>query len=276
MRRPDAAPGKTVAWLLLALAMPALAQQHDHGAATAAVSAHDHTAAADAPNDTATTTSNDASQFADAVHMNMMEHGGAPNYLLLGERLERQVIDGEDSWLWEAQGWYGGDYRKLWVKTEGSYAASAAHIEHSELQLLYSRAVAPFWDLQLGLRHDEGDFESRDYAVAGLMGLAPYWFEVDAAAFISEKGKVSARVEAEYELRLTQKLLLQPRLELNHAFSDDQAAGVEQGAFDSSVGFRLRYEFVREFAPYVGIEWNLGSDGGRDDSRIVAGLRFWY
>lgn len=258
---------------LLAAAPFASAQQHDHAAAQSASAAvepaHDHAAMTTAVVDT-------NPQFSDAVHMNMMEHGGMLNYLVLGERFEQQSIDGEDSWLWEAQGWYGSDYRKLWVKTEGNYSEGASDVEHSELQLLFSRAVAPFWDVQMGLRHDDGDFESRDYAVVGLMGLAPYWFEIDTAAFVSDEGDVSARLEAEYELRFTQKLLLQPRLEVNHAFSDDKAAGIDRGAFDSSIGLRLRYEFIREFAPYVGVEWNVDGDNNEDESRIVAGLRFWY
>jgi copper resistance protein B len=255
--------------LLCIAASPGAAQQHDHSAAAAPAATHEHGAMFDAAPDT-------TAQFADAAHRNMMEHGGMLNYLLLGERFERQSIDGEDRWLWEAQGWYGGDYQKLWLKTEGSYAEAIPDRDHSELQVLYSRAVAPFWDVQMGLRHDESDFESRSYATFGLMGLAPYWFEIDGAAFVSEAGDVSARLEVEYELRFTQKLLLQPRLELNHAFASDAAAGIERGLFDSSLGLRLRYEVIREFAPYVGVEWNLGSDEGEDESRIVAGLRFWY
>lgn len=256
---------------LLAFAPSLIAQQHDHGATTPqAESAHDHAAMS------AAVSSDDTPQFSDALHTTMMEHGGMLNYLLLGERFEQQSLDGDDAWLWEAQGWYGSDYRKLWVKSEGTYAEADSSIEHSELQLLFSKAVAPFWDLQMGLRHDDNDFASRDYAVLGVMGLAPYWFEIDTAAFVSAEGDVSARLEAEYELRLTQKLLLQPRLELNHAFGADDDAGVDRGLFDSSVAFRLRYEFIREFAPYIGVEWNIGGDEGEDESRVVAGLRFWY
>lgn len=257
---------------LLSLLAPAVyAQDHaDHAAAASANDAlHDHAAMPQPP-------PHAAPEFADAIHVNRMEHGGMLNYLLLGERFEQQVLDGADALVWEAQGWYGGDYQKLWMKTEGSRAEGGSGIQQSELQVLYSRAVLPFWDLQLGLRHDTSDFASRNHAVLGLMGLAPYWFEIDAAAFVSDEGKASARIEVEYELRLTQKLLLQPRLELNHAFSSDEAAGVEQGASDSSFGLRLRYEFIREFAPYVGVEWDLGSDRRQQDSRVVAGVRFWY
>jgi copper resistance protein B len=206
------------------------------------------------------------------------EHGGMLNSLLMVDRLEQQQRRGDDERQWEAQGWYGGDYHKLWLKTEGEHDDTA---KHAELQALYSRAVAPYWDLQAGLRHDAGSAASRaysrSYAVLGLQGLAPYWFEVDAALFLSEHGDLSVRVETEYELHLTQKLLLQPRLELNHAFVDDLAVGVAQGFTDSSVGLRLRYEFIREFAPYVGVEWSVGKTHvNTDESRLVAGVRFWY
>lgn len=221
-----------------------------------------------------------------ASHMNRMMHGGMPNWLLMGDRLEYTGNDGRELLQWEAQGWYGTDEHKLWVKSEGEYDRDASVTEHAELHLLYSRPVAPYWDLQAGLRHDDGDAGTVSYATIGILGLAPYWFETDAALFVSESGAISARLEVEYELRFTQRLILQPRLELNHAFADDAAAAVRQGFNDSSFGLRLRYEVRREFAPYVGVEW-WRADGaaaadlrraGRDDSetRVVAGLRLWY
>ena len=154
------------------------------------------------------------------------------------------------------------------------------------MQLLYSRAIAPFWDLQAGLRHDDVDGAARAQAALGLMGLAPYWFELDAAAFISEDGDLSARFEAEYELRFTQRLLLQPRVELNYSFADTPELQIGKGFSEASFGLRLRYEVLREFAPYLGVEWtraygntaNLLRSAGVDaaDTRVVAGLRFWY
>lgn len=213
--------------------------------------------------------------------MAMMMHGDSINYLLLGERFER--LEGE-GFNWEAQGWVGRDLDKLWFKTEGQRAQGTTG--RAEVQALYSRAVAPFWDLQAGLRHDTGTGATRTHAVFGLMGLAPYWFELDLAAFVSERGDVSTRLEAEYELRLSQRLLLQPRVELNYSFADDAAAGVGQGFSDTSVGLRLRYEIRREFAPYLGVEWHrafgttaqlLDNQGReREDLRVVTGLRFWY
>lgn len=221
----------------------------------------------------------------EAQHLNHAMHGDSVNWLLLADRFE-YAKDETETLQWEAQGWIGSDYNKLWLKTEGNYDPDADTSEKTELQLLFGRAVAPFWDLQAGLRHDEGEHASRDYAVLGVQGLAPYWFEVDAAAFVSDAGELSTRVEAEYELRLTQRLILQPRVELGYAFGDDAEAGVWQGLHEASLGLRLRYEVLREFAPYAGVEWwqAHGSTGaalersGLDNRefRLVAGVRLWY
>lgn len=257
--------------LFASLPLVSLAAEHDHGSGTAdvpPVSAVDHSAHLAAANVTPTNTV--------AAHTAMMEHGGMLNWFAMAERLERHQQDGEDLTLWDAQGWFGGDYHKLWLKTEGEWLHDTSEVGHSELQLLYSRAVAPFWDLQAGLRHDEGMLATRNYAVFGVQGLAPYWFEVDMAAFISEEAGLQLRLEAEYDLRLTQKLLLQPRLQFNHAFDDDVAAGIRQGVADSNVALRLRYEIRREFAPYIGIERDFGGHRQPDETRLVAGLRLWW
>jgi copper resistance protein B len=221
-----------------------------------------------------------------ARHLNSMMHGGMSNWLLMADRLELARHDGKQRLQWEAQGWYGTDEHKLWLKSEGDYHRAAQDTEHAELQLLYSRPVAAYWDLQAGLRHDDGAAGSVAYAAFGILGLAPYWFETDAALFVSEQGKWSARLEVEYELRFTQRLILQPRLELNHAFAAAAEAGVQQGFHDNSFGLRLRYEVLRELAPYVGVEWwqargasaaqlqRAGQDAR--EARVVAGLRFWY
>lgn len=289
-------------WLLYAVLLGApavLGQEHDHTAAAAPAepqstvdhSAHtgtaevtpaavDHSAHVAAP-PARVPDRDESAAMQEARHVGMMMHGDAINYLLLGERFER--LD-DERFNWEAQGWFGRDLDKLWFKTEGHREQGTT--ERAEVQALYSRAVAPFWDLQAGLRHDAGVGATRTHAVFGLMGLAPYWFEVDLAAFLSEHGDVSTRLEVEYELRLSQRLLLQPRVELNYSFSDDVAAGIGQGFSDTSVGLRLRYEIRREFAPYLGVEWSrafgttaqlFGNQGKeRDDLTVVAGLRVWY
>ena len=222
----------------------------------------------------------------EAHAMSQAAHGGSINWLLMADRFEYLEDSGDERLQWEAQSWIGGDLNKFWFKTEGTYERDAASEVDAEVQLLYSRAFAPFWDLQTGLRHDEGAYASADYAVLGINGLAPYWFEVDAAAFLSDSGKVSTRLEVEYELRFSQRLILQPRLELNYAFADDPDLNSWQGMQEASFSLRLRYEFLREFAPYVGVEWSraYGKTGtvlqrsGLDDreASVVAGLRVWY
>lgn len=213
-------------------------------------------------------------------------HGNLTNWLLMTDRFEFTQHDNKDMLQWELQGWIGKDEHKLWLKSEGERDLDADDTEAAELQLLYSRAIAPYWDVQAGLRHDDGDAGSVSYAAFSLLGLAPYWFETDAALFLSETGKWSARLEVEYELRFTQRLILQPRMELNYAFSDDRTAATLQGFNENSLGLRLRYEFRREVAPYVGFEWwqargaagaalqRAGED--RSEGRVVAGLRVWY
>ena len=222
----------------------------------------------------------------DARHMNMMMHGDIINTYILADRVELIGDDDEELLQWEMQGWVGGDLDKFWFKTEGVYDTDSKHSEETEVQALYSRAVAPYWDLQAGVRQDNGFGPARTYAVLGFQGLAPYWFELDAAAFISERGDLSTRLEAEYDLRFTQRLLLQPRLELNYAFADDAAVAAGKGLRDASFGLRLRYEIRREFAPYIGVEWHkayrntapyLDQQGNeRDSVNIVAGVRIWY
>lgn len=254
-------------WLLLLCPASLLAAEHDHGAQEV----------------DASVSTEPSPDLADAHAHMLAEHGASLNFLVLGERVEQRD---DDTQLWELQGWLGYDRDKMWLKTEGEYDTDANATEHGEVQLLYSRAIAPFWDVQLGLRHDDVGSDARSHVAIGLMGLAPSWFEIDAAAFISDAGDVSTRLEAEYELRFTQRLLLQPRLELNYSFGDDAAMQVGKGMSEASFGLRLRYEWRREFAPYAGVEWaraygdtaTLLRAAGDDssDTRFVAGVRFWY
>lgn len=246
-----------------------LAAEPDHTAHTAAVvtAPHDHAAM---------TTSGAPQPASPSIQLVAHDHGGMLNHFLMAERFERQQRDGNDVDVWDTQGWLGSDYHKLWLKTEGSWQPNSGKAGDVEVQLLYSRAVAPFWDLQAGIRHDEGGNASRDYVVFGMQGLAPYWFEVDVAAFVNEESGLQLRLDADYDLRLTQKLFLQPRLQLNHAFDDDKAGGIDQGIRDSNVALRLRYEVIREFAPYVGVERDIGGHRQPDELRVVAGIRVWY
>ncbi|MEL7537057.1 MAG: copper resistance protein B [Pseudomonadota bacterium] len=212
-------------------------------------------------------------------------HGAQINSLILAEQFEWLNND-DDALAWEAQAWVGGDINKFWFKTEGEYSTDESTFEAAEWQFLYSRAIHAFWDIQAGIRLDPEPGPARQYGVVSLQGLAPYWFEIDAALFLSDRGDLSARLEAEYELRLTQRLILQPKIELDLAASDDVATGVFSGLNTLEAGVRLRYEIRREFAPYIGVlhESALGdardavkaAGGDASDTMLIAGLRFWY
>ncbi|MCJ7592740.1 MAG: copper resistance protein B, partial [Woeseiaceae bacterium] len=158
--------------------------------------------------------------------------------------------------------------------------------ENAELQVLFSRRFSPFWDWQLGLRHDFGPDPDRTHLVIGLQGVVAYEFEWDSALFVSDEGDVTARIEAEYDLRVTQRLIMQPRFEINAAATDVPELGLGSGLNSTELGIRLRYEFKREFAPYIGVSWEKLYGDTADFSRlggeptsvtsIVLGIRAWF
>lgn len=203
-----------------------------------------------------------------------------------GDRLEYQTGEGNEKFLWDVQAWVGSDYNKIWFKSEGTWLLDPEKFDEAETELLYSRNIAAFWDLQIGMRHDFKPDPDRTFAAFGLEGLAPYWFEVEATAYISEDGDISAGFEAEYDLLLSQKLILQPRFETSVAVQEVEKYGVGRGLNDIELGVRLRYEIRREFAPYIGVSWSrklgetkdLAQDEGEDTDVIsfVAGLRVWF
>ena len=204
---------------------------------------------------------------------------------VLADRFEMRFGDAENSFVWDGQGWYGGDLNKLWIKTEGEYSFESDKVEDAEVQALWSRAIAPYFDFQAGIRQD---FEPNGltHGVVAIQGLAPYWFEVDASAFLSSDGDLTARFAAEYDFLLTQRLILQPRTEINIAASDIPALEKASGITNVDAGLRLRYEFSREFAPYIGVAWTgsvgdtadivRANGGNTEQSSIVLGLRMWY
>ncbi|MCL4113356.1 UNVERIFIED_CONTAM: hypothetical protein GTU68_027544 [Idotea baltica] len=216
----------------------------------------------------------------------VLHEGGAQktSYILFNQ-LEAQSANSSDDFYWNGQGWYGGDLNKLWFKTEGRSPLNSRDVEDAELQALYSRAIAPYWDIQAGIRHD---FEpkSLDHAVVALQGLAPYFFEVDISAFLSTDGDLTVRAELEYDLLLTQRLILQPRIEANFSAQDIAERDLGEGLNNIDTGVRLRYEFTREIAPYIGIEWQrsfgdtkrfIETAGGEPEQTVlVAGIRVWF
>ena len=212
------------------------------------------------------------------------EMGGMATGFVMADRFEFQSGD-EDRGTWDLQGWWGTDRHRFWWKSEGEYSFDESEFEEAEVQALWSRPVSAFWDAQLGVRYDI-EPDGLAHAVAGVQGLAPYWFEVDAAAFLSQDGDLTASAEVEYELLLTQRLILQPRLEVSLSAQDVPERELGSGLADTALGLRLRYEIVRELAPYVGVEWqrlwgdtaDLAAAAGRDDNDTVwiVGVRAWY
>lgn len=202
------------------------------------------------------------------------------------DQLEYRQQDGNDLLVWEGQGRIGNDEHKLTLKTEGEYERNADKFESAEIQLLYQRMISDFFDAQIGIRQDIKPDPSRTYGVIGINGLAPQWFETDASLFVSNKGDSSLRLEAEYDILFTQRLVLEPSAELDIAFSDDRPTGVGRGLSKLELGLRLRYEFTREFAPYVGINWerkigktaDFASEEGEDTNvfSLVAGVRVFF
>lgn len=211
-------------------------------------------------------------------------HGGQALFWFMADRSEYRVREGRDGYLWDLQGFYGGDIDKFWFKSEGEGSFGEA-IEAAEVQALWSHAIGPSFDLQAGVRQDVAP-RDRTYAVAGVQGLAPYLFELDLAAFLSDQGDLTARLEGELDQRITQRLILQPRAEIELAAQDVPELGIGAGIDTIELGLRLRYEFAREFAPYIGVEqeWKIGQSAdyaranGEDPgvTNYVAGVRFWF
>lgn len=203
---------------------------------------------------------------------------------ILGDLLEYRAARGPDARAWDAQAWLGGDFNKLWLKSEGEQGPGA-RTEQADLELLYARLIAPFWYLQAGAREHFRPSPSRASGVLSVQGIAPYWFDVEASVFVDQKAKVSAPVSLEYDLLFTQGLILQPRFETNLSAMTDEERELGRGFNDIEVGVRLRYEIHRQLAPYVGGNWTrqLGSTadfarqagGTVSELSAVVGLRIW-
>lgn len=205
--------------------------------------------------------------------------------MLLLDQLEvAHSRNGGNATFIDGEAWYGGDINKLWLKVEGGHAGGKWEDLRSEA--LWSHAVATYWNTQLGVRHDSGAGPGRTWAAFGIEGLAPYWFETDATFYVGQGGRTAARVQVEYELLFTQRLILQPKVEVNLYGKDDPQRGIGSGLSDLEAGLRLRYEARREFAPYVGVVWRQTfgrtADFARargeyaDDLQFIAGFRIWF
>jgi copper resistance protein B len=213
------------------------------------------------------------------------EHGSGNFHQILFNLAEYQARKGGDGYRWDGEAWFGGDINRLTLKSEGEGAVRGG-VDSAEVQALYSRAIDPYWNLQAGVRHDIRPRPSRTYATIGVEGLMPYMVEVEGALFLSDKGDLLARAEGYYDQRITQRLILQPRIELNFAAQDVPKDRIGSGLSNAELGLRLRYEIKREFAPYVGVSYDrkvgdtasyARQDGEHVGSTsLVIGIRSWF
>ena len=203
---------------------------------------------------------------------------------LMLDQLERRGSGDDRVDSWDAEAWVGKDLHKLWFKSQGE--RMSGRTENAELQLLYSKAMATYWDFQTGVRHDFEPSPSRTWLAVGFNGLAPYFFKIDTAFFVGESGRTAFRAEAEYDLLLTQRLVVTPEIEANFFGKNDPDIGIGSGLSDIEAGLRLRYEIRREFAPYIGIHWSRqygrtadfsrAAGESTSDTQIAVGLRAWF
>ena len=227
---------------------------------------------------------NDPARMA-AARAALLKGMGEKLSLVKVEQLEWRNHKGRDGYAWDAKAWYGGDIDKILLRSEGD-GARGESLEKGEIQGLWSHAVNHLYNVELGVRQDFAAGPKPTYAVIGLQGDAPYWVELESALYVSHKGDIHARVKAAHDMRITQELLLQPAVEVNAALQDVPERHIGRGLEDIELGLRLRYEIVREFAPYIGLHYErkLGrtADFARADGESVGqtsltiGVSFWF
>lgn len=211
-------------------------------------------------------------------------HDSAINSYFLADKLEWQNADDGSALAWDVSGWIGGDIDRLWLRSEGE--RSNGKTEDAEIQALWGHAISPWWDVVSGVRQDFKPGAPQTWAAFGLQGMALYNFEAEATAFIGESGQSAIRFEGDYDILLTNRLILQPTAEFNVYGKNDPQRGIGSGLSNSEAGLRLRYEIHREFAPYIGVTWNrtygntadyAREDGeDRSEARLVIGVRMWF
>lgn len=226
-----------------------------------------------------------AQAMAEARAVLRKEHGAILVRQILIDQLETGFHKGRQSYAWDAQGWVGGDIDRLWLKSEGE-GFHGERPEQVEVQALFSRAIDPWFNVQAGVRQDFASGPDRTHLVLGIQGLARYWFETDAALFLSAQGELTGRLQAEYDQRLTQRLILQPHIEFNLAAQDVPELGIGAGLRSTELGLRLRYQFVPEFAPYIGVRYEHAFGRTADFARargeeaagvaFLIGVRAWF
>lgn len=220
----------------------------------------------------------------DVDHGGHTVHDRAINFQVLFDQFEWQFVHGEQGQRWDSRSWVGGDVNRLLIRTEGD--AVDGVVDAAEAQVLYGRSINRFWDVVAGVRFDARPTPSHTWFAIGVQGLAPQFVDVQATLYVGESGHLAARFELEHDLHVTQRTVLQPLVELSLSGFDDPDRGIGSGLSTAEVGFRLRYEFKRELAPYAGVVWHRKVFGTGDFARgeggdaggwhLVTGLRFWF
>lgn len=230
----------------------------------------------------------DPDAYADGLHGKMM--GGmdmaddARFGRVLLDKLEYGHGNGGSALRLDGFAWYGGDYNKLFLKADGE--RENGRLAATRTEALWDRVFATFWSTQLGVRHDFGGGPGRTWAAFGVQGLAPYWFDVEATAYVGQGGRTAFRAEANYDLLFTQRLILRPVIKANFYGRDDPERAIGSGLSDVELGLRLRYEVQRQFAPYIGVSMKQRYGRTADlvraagekvrDAQVVAGVRIWF
>ena len=225
-----------------------------------------------------------AARAQDVDHGGHAVHDRAINFQVLFDQLEVQFVHGEPGSRWDSRSWVGGDRNRLWLRTEGD--AVDGVLDTAEAQVLFGRSMTRWWDVVTGVRFDAKPSPSHLWLAFGVQGMAPQFLEVQATAFIGQSGHLAARIEVEHDLLITQRVVLQPLVELSLSGNDDPDRGIGAGLSTGEVGFRVRYEIRRELAPYAGVVWHKKLFGTGDAARdaggdaggwhLVSGLRFWF
>jgi copper resistance protein B len=284
---------------MFAAASPSFAQPDPHAghqqekpkpsapAKPATEGAHDHSKASESPKELPpfiprTTDEDRRAAFPD-VQVHAVHDNAVTSYVLF-DQLEWQAGDGASGINVDTKGWIGRDRDRFWFRAEGD--SEDGRVGDAAAHVLYGRQFSRWWDVVGGIRQDVRPGPARTWAAIGVQGLAPYWFEVEVTAYVGESGRTQARFEVEYELLLTNRLVLQPLIEVDLFGKSDPERGIGAGLSTTDIGFRLRYEFRREFAPYIGVTWNRkygktadfaeAASEGTGGARVVTGLRLWF
>ncbi len=261
-------------WLASAAAQPAHDVHAAHAPAAAAAGVPEASAA------------ERAAAFPDlgdmSIHETMLED--PLNKLVVLDRLETQDAAGGDVLHWDLDTWVGRDLAKLWIRSEGE--RRSGETERADLELLWGKAFTPWWELVAGARGDFAPGADQEWAAAGVRGLAPYGVRLEATAYLGSGGRTALRVDTRYEVLVTNRLILEPSLELDWQGEADPERGLGSGLTEAALGLRLRYEIRREVAPYLGLVHERSFGGTADlvraagddpdDTRLVAGVRVWF